>query len=58
MYFSPSLERLYAPYVAGWWFGMVVCLHWWAGFAGGAETAPPRQHLRLVTDRGRLVEHP
>jgi hypothetical protein len=59
MYFSPSLERIYAPYVAGWWFGMMVCLHWWAGLQGPAvETPVPRKHLRLVTDRGRLVEHP
>lgn len=59
MYYSPSLDRLYAPYVAGWWFGMMVCLHWWAGLSATAEVAPvPKQHLRLVTDRGRLVEHP
>jgi hypothetical protein len=54
MYFSPSLDRLYAPYMAGWYFGMMVCLHWWASFGGTME--PPRgQHLRLVSDRGRLV---
>ena len=58
MYLSPSLERLYTPYVAGWWLGMVVCLHWWASFAGSADAAPARPPLRLVTDRGRLVEHP
>lgn len=59
MYFSPSLERIYAPYVAGWWFGMMVCLTWWVGLAATAETepVPNKQHLRLVTDRGRLVEH-
>ena len=57
MYFSPSLERIYAPYVAGWWFGMMVCFQWWAGLSATAETEPqPKQHLRLVTDRGRLVE--
>ncbi len=54
MYDYPSLERLCAPYVAGWYLGMMVCLHWWAGLAGSAEP-PPRQHLRLVSDRGRLV---
>ena len=54
MYFSPSLDRLYAPYVAGWYLGMMVCLAWWAGLAGSAEP-PRRQHLRLVADRGRLV---
>lgn len=61
MYFSPSLDRLYAPYVAGWWFGMMVCLQWWAGVASSAEAvAPPpkQQHLRLVADRGQLIEHP
>ncbi len=55
MYFSPSLDRLYAPYVAGWYLGMVVCLTWWAGLAGGIAEPPRRQHLRLVADRGRLV---
>ncbi len=54
MYFSPSLDRLYAPYMAGWYFGMMVCLHWWASF-GGTMEPPRRQHLRLVADRGRLV---
>ena len=54
MFFSPALERMYAPYVAGWWLGTVICLHWWAGLGGGTE--PRRhQHLRLVTDRGRFV---
>ncbi len=54
MFFSPSLDRLYVPYVAGWWLSTVICLHWWASFGGAAE--PRRgQHLRLVTDRGRLV---
>ena len=58
MYYSPSLERLYAPYVAGWWFGMMVCMQWWATMGSPVEAVPPpRQHLRLVTDRGRLVEH-
>jgi len=55
MYFSPSLERLYAPYVAGWWLGMTVCLHWWASLGSVAEP-PRRTHLRLVADRGRLVQ--
>ena len=54
MMYSSSLERLYAPYVAGWWLGMVVCLHWWAGLGGGMEPHR-RPHLRLVADRGRLV---
>ena len=54
MYFSPSMERLYAPYVAGWYLGMMVCMHLWAGLGSGVEP-PRRQHLRLVTDRGRLV---
>jgi hypothetical protein len=54
MYYSPSLERLCAPYVAGWWLGMVVYLHWWASLGGGTEPQP-RQHLRLVTDNGRPV---
>jgi hypothetical protein len=58
MHYSPSLDRLYTPYLAGWWLGMVVWLHWWTSFAGAAEAAPQRTHLRLVTDRGRLVEHP
>jgi len=52
--FYSSIDRLYAPYVAGWYLGMMVCLHLWAGLSGGVE--PPRgQHLRLVSDRGRLV---
>ncbi len=58
MYFSPSLERLYTPYVAGWWLGMAVCLHWWASFSNVSGSTAPRQHLRLITDRGRLVDHP
>jgi hypothetical protein len=41
--------------VACWWLGMVACLHWWAGLAGGGE--PPRRHLRLIADNGRLVEY-
>jgi len=54
MFYSPSWERLYAPYVASWYLGMMVCMHMWAGFGGTAEP-PRRQHLRLVADRGRLV---
>ena len=55
MFDSAPIERLYTPIVAYWWLGMVTCLHIWAGMAGNVE--PPRRHLRLVTDRGRLVEN-
>jgi len=59
MYFSASIDRLYAPLMAPvmafWWLGMVTCLHVWAGLAGGTESKP--RHLRLVADRGRLVEN-
>jgi hypothetical protein len=55
MYFSAPIDRLYTPLVACWWLGMMTCLHMWAGMAGSVE--PPRRHLRLVTDRGRLVEY-
>jgi len=55
MYFSAPIDRLYVPIVAFWWLGMVTCLHVWAGMAGGMEPKP--RHLRLVADRGRLVEH-
>lgn len=54
MFFSPMLDRLYAPYVAGWWLGTVMCLNWWASLGGVAEPRR-RPHLRLVSDRGRLV---
>jgi len=54
MFYSPSIDRFYAPYVAGWYLGMMVCMHLWAGLQGSAEP-PRRQHLRLVSDRGRLV---
>jgi hypothetical protein len=54
MYYSAPLERLYAPMVACWWLGMVTCMHLWAGMAGGG--GPPRRHLRLIADNGKLVE--
>jgi hypothetical protein len=53
MLFTAPVERLYAPVVACWWLGMVVCMHWWAGL--GASPVPPRRHLRLIADNGKLV---
>jgi hypothetical protein len=54
MFLSGPLERLHVPVVACWWLGMVVCLHWWAGMS--VRTAPPRRHLRLISDHGKLLE--
>lgn len=54
MYVSAPVERLYTPLVACWWLGMVMYLHWWAGMSGSAE--PPRRHLRLIANNGKLIE--
>ena len=50
---SNSVERYYLPMVAGWWLGMLTCMHVWASF--GVIGERPRRHLRLVTDHGKLV---
>ena len=48
------VERLYAPMMAWWWLGVLSCLHVWSSFGVPAEP-PPQRHLRLVSDRGKLV---
>jgi len=54
MYLSTPMDRLYTPVIACWWLGLVVCAHWWAGMGGIAD--PPKRHLRLIADHGKLVE--